>query len=174
MSARAACLIVGESPFSAAFDLLPPLHPSDPQGERLARLCGVDSATYLRLFDRINVLSEWPGETIGGGNAFPILLSRQNAPAIREAMRGHQCIVLLGRRVESCLGFNEIPQREYFSWWLEDLGGANAFVCVAPSMAQSHRSWSHPPREGEAKRFWVSLASRAEANLLKVPDASDR
>lgn len=105
---------------------------------------GFTRGQYLRSFDRINLLNEFPGsDPTGRGDRFPPLRARRAADRLRFQLVGRR-VVLVGRRVSEAFGYAEMP---FFEWF------ADGFECVViPHTSGVSRSYNDPEAQESLKR----------------------
>jgi uracil-DNA glycosylase len=145
-------LIVGQAP-SASSDPSEPL--SGRSGRRLASLCGMTLEEFLRAFDRVNLLPEFPGKA-SKGDRFPMAAGRSAAKAILAASQPRRC-VLLGTGVWKSFGLPPSPAP--FLW----LPAGPRLFSLCPHPSGVNRWWNDPLNEGQARSFWLRLHRSATA-----------
>ncbi len=144
-------VLIGEAP-SRTSD---PAHPLSGRGfaDKIARLLGVRVSTYLRAFERLNVLDAWPGKTGAKGTAFPAETAREAAAAMSTALPGRR-VVFAGKRTALAFGFVE----DYLRW-----GRCKNFrAAILPHPSGINRWWNDPRNRARAKRFLRELISGGE------------
>lgn len=146
--------MVGEAPSRSLADPRQILVRKD-----LCELCGVSKARFVELYDRVNVLDEWPGKHPSGGDRFVMSEGVRGARQImRDVGLRYDHIVLLGRRVERCFTMDPNPWFDQFS--LEHFGcPANFYICPHPSRVS--RWWNDPSNVTCAKIFWREMTNYA-------------
>ena len=104
-------LLIGQAPGPRTDPDLPlfPL-PVSSAGGRLCKFLGMSTTQYLRTFDRVNLLREFPGRT-GTDDKFPITKARIAAQALRPLLAGRE-VLLMGRGVAQAFDL-EIPFLEW-------------------------------------------------------------
>jgi uracil-DNA glycosylase len=118
-------------------------------GRRLSALCGLTVDAYLAQFERVNLLTHFPGKA-GKGDAFPLPAARKAAAALLPALEGRR-VVLLGGKVAAAFGLQQAP---LLVW--RPLGGA--MVAVAPHPSGINRWWNDPRNVRRARRFWRTFS----------------
>ena len=74
-------------------------------GDRLMSFCHLTLREYVRGFDRVNLLDDWPGYANGKGDHVPSLADRRVAAArVMVRARGRR-VVFLGNAVAEAFGF---------------------------------------------------------------------
>lgn len=142
-------LIVGQAP-GPNTDPAEPLwpEPASSAGGRLASFAGLSPEEYLRKFERINLLNEFPGRRWKNADTWAVEPGRVAASAIRPLLRGRR-VILLGRNVSEAFGL-DAP----FHVWV-GVDGFNAAVVPHPS-GRSH--WYRDSRNSSVSRqFWLQL-----------------
>lgn len=85
--------------------------PSTSAGGRLQQWSGLSRSVYLRSFDRVNLLRQFPGKDAGGEDKFPLGDARVAAQAMLPFLHGRK-VVLIGRNVANAFGV----KNDFFSW----------------------------------------------------------
>ena len=145
-------LLIGQAP-SRSRARLAPL--SGQSGRRLARYCDVNLAGFLHMFERRNLLTDWPGKAPGGGDLFPVLDGRRAADAMREAV-SERVVVLLGAGVARAFRLHHLPILTWSKFHKDSLGA----VAVCPHPSGRSRWWNDPANREAAIAFWRELAGR--------------
>jgi hypothetical protein len=151
-------LLIGQAP-SRCSDPTEPL--SGATGRRLAELCGLTLQEYLFVFERRNLLPEWPGKAAGKGDRFVGLVEgRRLAEACRPVCQGRR-VVVLGFSTAKMFGMVG-PALSFSRHW----GGEFAH-CPHPSGV--NHWWNEDVNLERAGRFWRRLAKEAtdEAENLR-------
>lgn len=141
-------LLIGQSPG-------PRSDPSEPlsgaSGRRLAALCGLGLDEFLALFERANVIPDFPGK-LGKGDAFPLALARPLARDLMPRCAGRP-VVLLGNHVAAAFGW----RADWLRWSVAPPAAAgpdHQDAVMAVRLAQGRRR--HPPQAqvivGEGER----------------------
>lgn len=102
---------------------------------------------YLRAFDRVNLLSEWPGANGGKGDRFPAAAARRAADSMAPDLAGRR-VILVGRGVCRAFGLRDLPWFE----WLEDPRGFR--VAAIPHTSPINSFWNPTANRAEACRFF--------------------
>lgn len=136
-------LLIGQAPGPNTDSRLPlyPI-PSTSTGGRLAKFMGLTRTQYLRTFDRVNVLQDFPGKC-KRDDKFPMRDAIIAARAMRPLLAGRE-VILVGRNVANAFGYYEIP---FHHWMSDDRSGF--MVCCIP----------HP----SGRNLWYNLAENREA-----------
>jgi len=142
-------LVVAQAP-SRTSDAHEPL--TGRSGARLAVLCGLTHAEFLRRFERVNLLDAYPGKT-GKGDAFDAAAAREAAGRIAPAMHGRST-VLLGRNVAAAFMGPTLAGAIKPLAWLNCTGFR---VACCPHPSGVCQWWNDPANVRRARRFWRSL-----------------
>lgn len=122
-------------------------------GARLADLCGLPVDGYLARFERVNLLSSFPGKA-AKGDLFPIEEARASARALLRSGRLHgRPAVLLGGNVWRAFGYP--ANVEPFTWMG---GGEPILLAFAPHPSGISLWWNEPENVARARRFFRRLA----------------
>lgn len=140
-------LIIGQAP-SRRSDPSEPL--SGNSGRRLAGLCGIDLATFLVRFDRINLIPAFPGAAEKGDRFVGAKEARALADALRPAIRGRR-VVLLGFQVGAAFRFTGPA----FAW---ERSLETEAVAMSPHPSGISLWWNDRWNAERARRFWSTLA----------------
>jgi len=153
-------LLVGQAPGPNTDPTLPlfPV-PRTSAGGRLQELMGLTRGEYLKTFERVNLLYEFPGRH-KRDDKFPMMLAWPAAQAMRPLLAG-RTVVLVGRNVASAFEL-EAEFHEWVEWPVRrpcllsrDPGTARVAVIPHPS-GRNH--WYNDPANREAARsFWEAL-----------------
>lgn len=142
-------LIIGQAP-SRTSDPCAPL--SGSSGRRLALLCGVPLPAFLDAFERVNLLSRYPGRD-GKGDRFPVRAARVRAGEIvASGTMLRPRVVLLGAQVAFVFGLKKI---EPLRWYLQDDIG----IAMCPHPSSASLWWNHPENVEAARAFWRALTA---------------
>lgn len=76
-------------------------------GARFAKLCGLDLADFLDLFDRINLLADFPGRAGDKGDLFPMPRGARAAELL--AGLAGRLVILVGMAVAAAFGVTPEP-----------------------------------------------------------------
>ncbi len=140
-------LLIGQAPSRTG-------DPSQPLrgycGMKLASLFGISTASYLKRFDRNNLINHYPGKN-GKGDFFDLLEARDRAidTTIMIAIIPRPYVLLIGRNVARAFRKNQ----RYFERF--DLHGSPAYVVPHPSGIS--RWWNEPGNRAKAQRFFKRL-----------------
>lgn len=116
---------------------------------RLLEVSGVSKLRYLRVFERVNLVPEFPGKN-GKGDAFPMAEARRRAAEMSVAGR---TVVLCGRKVADSFGVGAPLLGR------AERGGAVFYVLPHPS--GRNRWWNDPENRRRAGRLIRDLAEEA-------------
>lgn len=145
-------LIVGQAP-GPNTDPARPL--SGRCGRRLAELCGLGPDDFALLFERVNVISDFPGKA-GKGDLFPLREAQEIAGGMM--MNGDlsdRPVVLLGDHVARAFF---LPRALKPFVWIPGL----AFrIAICPHPSGVNRWWNEEANVRRARRFWRRLAREA-------------
>lgn len=119
-------------------------------GEKLASYAGLSLDEFLRTFDRVNVLTKYPGPAPSNGAAFPSKRARQRATDLRRRFFRGRRVVLLGRRAASAFGV----KADYF----DQVNVFGAEVVVVPHPSGINRWYNKPSNVAKMRRFMRQLA----------------
>jgi hypothetical protein len=150
-------LIIGQAP-SRTSDPCAPL--SGSSGRRLALLCGVPLPAFLNAFERMNLLSKYPGRE-AKGDRFPIRSARiRAAEIVASGTMLRPRVVLLGAQVAFVFGLKKI---EPLRWYAQDDVG----LAMCPHPSSVSLWWNDPRNMEQATLFWRALA--IESGLALSP-----
>ena len=135
-------LLVGQAPNRTGTPHLPLL---GKVGEKIAAMAGLSADQYLTTFNRINILSHYPGKS-GKGDAFPITRARHQARKIRLPRE----TIFIGKQAAAAFGFN-VP----FLTWLYIDGRRRVAILPHPS---GINSWYNNPSNQKKCNTFVHLA----------------
>ena len=147
MSRRNKIVLVGFSPS----------HTGDPKeplagvgsGHRLAKLCGLDVATYLRTFDRINLHYETPKKN----DRVTRLVGEASASMFRARFAGRK-IILLGKDVARAFGFNDNDKMlEWIKMTSSNIFLPLTYFALLPHPSGLNRWYNEPRNVRRAERF---------------------
>lgn len=123
-----------------------------PCGVRLASLLGVEWHHFVCMFDRVNLVQEWPGKS-GRGDRFP--RARGTISAQEMTLNGaldNRKTVFLGKEVARCFGFSTMTYLEVLT------GEPGLEMLLLPHPSGVNRWWNDPKN--------VRLASKAFKSFL--------
>ncbi len=172
-------LLLGQAPgnyarYTAKYALFP--WPRGCAGYRLQKMMGVYLGTYMRTFDRANLLDDFPGHD-NGGDKFPIHAAMEAAGKMAPSLVNRD-VVMVGRDVARAFSVGDAP---WFEWRTlsvplgEDdvqrlLPGAKLvglpvvdlfkFV-VVPHTSGRNRWWNDPDNKERGRTFLEELAGWA-------------
>jgi len=140
-------IVVGQAP-GPSTDPAEPL--SGASGRRLASLCGLDLPDFLARFERVNLLTTYPGR-LGKGDAFPMAFAREAAAAMAERVTSRRITVMLGLNVARAFGMQRLT-------FFELTRLPHGYVVVAPHPSGVSHWWNDPSNVSLARLFWRALA----------------
>lgn len=121
-------------------------------GRKLAEFAGLTFPTeYARLFERVNLLREFPGETLDGkGDLFPITTAFMAANELKPELRG-RVVIMLGRNVASAIGHECHGDRcmEWFEWRASE----GTMWGLMPHPSPRNRMWQKPLMHQQGSEF---------------------
>lgn len=141
-------LLIGQAP-GPNTDPARPLYPfpASSAGGRLCKFMGISVDEYLEIFDRVNLLQEFPGKE-GKEDKFPPRLAKVAAAAILPLLEG-RAVVFLGRNVANSFGYSALG----FHSWDYHPGLRMQLACVPHSSGRSH--WYNSPENVQRSiDFW--------------------
>lgn len=142
-------LLIGQAP-GPNTEPAHPLHPAYSQtGRQLQGLSGLSQTIFLDRFDRVNLLSEFPGRT-KRDDCFPVRDARIAARAMTPFVRERR-VILVGRKVATAFGYGEFD----FHTWLtgEDLD----HFAIVPHPSGRNPWYRTRPQLEQAEAFWNQL-----------------
>lgn len=122
-------------------------HPKTSAGGRLCRLTKLRRREYLERFERVNLLTQFPG-AIQNGDAFPLSKARPAAQALEQMFRGRD-VILVGRLVATAFGRRELP---FFEWTHDPLW--NYWTAVIPHPSGRNHWYNNPENWARAELWW--------------------
>lgn len=155
-------LLIGQAPGPNTEPSLPlyPV-PKTSAGGRLAAIMGLKRTQYLRHFDRVNLLYQFPGRH-KRDDKFPVGLARAAAQAMLPLLGGRR-VVLVGRNVSTAFGLGQLP----YHVWDEVYCGARQFgpgradstvrIACVPHPSGRCRWYNSEENRLEARTFWEEL-----------------
>lgn len=147
-------MIVGEAP--------PPRGCREPldgdAGRRMARYAGTTLSELLRVTDRTNLLSTWPGGD-EQGSEFPPGAARQAAVALAASLTGRR-VLLLGRRVAAAFGLRSAPILTFM-----ESDELRCTVAVLPHPSGQNTWWNDLGHRATARSFLAELLRTAGAGF---------
>lgn len=155
-------LLIGQAPGpnTSPWAVLYP-RPRTSAGGRLVSLMGLDVRTYLRLFQRINLLQEHPGRW-SRDDCWPSREGRVAAMAVWPLL-ANRTVILVGRNVAKSFALDQLP----FHRLIPGLEAARlrpepspwarvhpqAVACI-PHPSGRNRWYNREERREEARAFW--------------------
>lgn len=141
-------LLIGQAPGPNTNPRKPlyPL-PESSSGGRLAKFMGLTAEQYLVLFDRCNVLQEFPGK-YDRDDRFPIRQALIAARAMLPFLKDRQ-VVFVGRNVANVFGYQELP----FHKWTVDTEFDFLLSCV-PHPSGRNRWYNLEENVDASQKFW--------------------
>ena len=128
--------------------------PASSTGGRLAGFAGMGARAYLRTFDRINLLNEFPGRTQKRDDTWPVRDARIAASAIRPLLLGRS-VILVGRNVSDAFSLGEIP---FHTWTRLTAGRRFLFdVAVIPHPSGRNHWYRKPENMEQVRAFWSAI-----------------
>lgn len=155
-------LIIGQAPSQNGDPGRPLLDGST--GNRLRSLLGVSIDEYTELFERVNLLQEFPGKS-GKGDAFPIESARQRAAELTSTLR-RRTVLLIGGNVARAFGINS----DYLKWTFQ-----NGYWCmIVPHTSGVNRWWNEPANVELARRELTTLVHGLRKGLEALDKQAPR
>lgn len=154
-------LLIGQAPGPNTDPRLPlyPL-PKTATGGRLASFMGLTTHQYLRTFDRVNVLQDFPGKC-KRDDKFPLREARIAAAAMTPLIAGRE-VILVGRNVACAFGWTEIP------FHTTVVTSDDTAWTVVPHPSGRNHWYNSEDNRTEARLFWAEyLAKRGLPVLLE-------
>lgn len=105
---------------------------------------------YEALYDRRNLLPEWPGYANGKGDKFPAKEAREAAKKLLPELRERK-VVLLGDGVAKAFGFKKDTPN--FIWIRKD----GVWFALSPHPSGVNLWWNKPQNKIAAVRFFGSI-----------------
>jgi hypothetical protein len=146
-------VLVGQAPphyGSNEFALYPA--PTGCAGWWLCRYMGLEQTEYLRLFERTNVLSRFPGK-LKSGDKFPMAEAVAASGPLAAALGGRR-VVLVGKQVATAFGMGGNPMAVFGP----HRGFTGAWV---PHPSGRNRMWNDPAVRVIVAEFFAGLVDMA-------------
>lgn len=157
--------LVGEAPGPRTRADCPfyPYPPSSAAGRLLSYL-GWTRSLYLLTFARMNLLSEWPG------NTFPVARGRECVPHIVGALHPRP-MLLMGRGVAAAFGVSMLPILTLADVVLpcEGRGMAEAKVAIVPHTSGRNLWYNEPGNQRRVREFIEALLPAQANEQLAAP-----
>ena len=156
-------LLVGEAPNAATSArprawLLPDRSGIQHAANRLLAATGYELRTYLRLFQRTNLLDFAPPRSKHGGYEFPLEAARPRAGALVSlACLQDQAILILGKRAASAFTWSD--RVDYFEWSKVFSPAHSCLACVVPHPSGTNRWWNEVENRIAARSFFDGLVA---------------
>ncbi len=155
-------LLIGQAPGPNTNPDLPlfPV-PSTSAGGRLAELTGLSRGEYVKRFERINLLPEFPGKT-KKEDKFPAAQARFAAQIMRPFLAG-RTVVLVGRGVANAFGLD--PNIKFHNWFVHPVKRRCpiakddwfARVVIIPHPSGRSRWYNEDGNRALAEAFWAEF-----------------
>lgn len=126
-----------------------------PLSTKLASLAGISRSSYLKQFDRYNVLDFWPGKN-GKGDRFPLAKARERARKLTRKLTG-RVVVFVGQRTAEAFGYGDL---EPLAW--KDCG--RYYAALLPYPSGVNRWFSEPSNRVCASEFMERLVEEEKEN----------
>ena len=155
-------LLIGQAPGPNTNPELPlfPI-PSTSAGGRLQQLMGLRRWEYLKKFDRVNLLPEFPGRH-KRDDKFPLAEARFAATVMRPHL-SDRVVIMIGRKVGDAFGldlpFHQWAEMRCRRTMLTEPGGEVCIVAVVPHTSGRNHWYNSEGNREEARRFWQDLLS---------------
>lgn len=154
-------LLIGQAPGPNTNPDLPlfPV-PKTSAGGRLQHLMGLTRAEYMQLFERTNLLHEFPGRH-KRDDKFPMAKARLAASTIRPLLTGRR-VVLVGRNVANAFDLGEMQFHRWQSVRARRaciISGCDGMtmLAVVPHPSGRNHWYNSQGNRDEAARFWQEL-----------------
>ena len=162
-------ILIGQAPPPPRKDGKPciPLFPlpKNQAGGRLCTFLGLSRTQYLRAFDRVNLLQDFPGRSPDGrADLFPMPLARVAAAAIRPFLLDRPLVVLVGRGVATAFGHPRL------AWFEEAVDVAGFRVMPIPHPSGRSREYNS---EATRDQLRARLLRHVDPSLLTVAAPND-
>lgn len=162
---RRRVLIVGQAPSRTSDPSRPLL--GGHSGERLRALMGVSLRTYIRLFDRRNLVERYPGTDAlppwAGDMADQVFAQADGRP-----------ILAVGMAVGAALGVGPILCWQQVRWPNpKDLQEPARVACI-PHVSGRNRWWSDPANAARGRTFLAQVVDLAQADQAARLDEAAR
>ncbi len=115
----------------------------------LQQLCGMTLRQYVKTFETLNLLSEYPGKD-GKGDRFPMKEARISAALYATGWSGRR-VIFMGKNVARAFGKDKMPPME----WVSDERGFRYAIMPHPSGV--NRWWNSKANMATAKAFLEKL-----------------
>ena len=161
-------VLIGQAPgpkTDPEFPLFP--IPKTSAAGRLRDIAGLSMGQYLRAFDRINLIREFPGQTSCKEDRFPMAKARENAALLRPLLAGRD-VILVGRNVATAFGLGGL---EFLSWKLVKMtrpavpGDQHTSLVAIIAHPSGRNHWYNNDGHREATRQFMQSAL-ADRDLL--------
>ena len=162
-------ILVGQAPGPRTDPELPlfPV-PSTSSGGRLCEMMGITRGQYLGMFDRVNLLYNFPGKH-KRDDKFPMREARIAACAMRPLFAG-RVVILIGRNVAEAFGV-EAEFHTWFAWpvrrpnLIQRCNGV-AQAAVVPHPSGRNHWYNRPEHRALARAFWQNLLAHQSQAIL--------
>lgn len=162
-------LLIGEAPNPATENrpelwLLPDRSGVRHAANRLLAYSGWDFNTFLKAFDRTNLLHTCPPRGPSGFD-FPMEKAKAGAARLMPRRSNYRGFVLLGRRTASAFPNWEKPlgkaikvdDVDYFQWAVAYAAELRVHAVIVPHPSGTNRWWNEPANVELAKKFFAKL-----------------
>lgn len=139
-------------------------YPSTSAAGRLLDMLGWTRSRYLLTFARMNLLSEWPGQS------FPVAKARECVPQIVATLHPRP-MLLMGKGVAAAFGVGVLPPLVLTTVTVPhgELGQVLARVAVVPHTSGRNLWYNDPINRAAVREFVNSLAETLDVVPLEQP-----
>lgn len=153
-------LLIGQAPGPNTDPELPlfPV-PKTSAGGRLQQLIGISRGEYLKTFDRINLLRDFPGKH-KRDDKFPLPPAKFAARVLRPMLSGRE-VILVGRNVANAFGL-DLEFHDWMSWpvrrrCIVSRDDGCCRIAIIPHPSGRNHWYNKPGNRAEASDFWAEF-----------------
>ena len=131
-------------------------YPKGCAGYNLCSRMGLGRREYLRLFDRENVLDDFPGAD-AGGDKFPLSVAKKAVLSKMPRLHGRKVLIV---GIGTSKAFN-LKDPEFLTWGDIELGPFKFEGAIVPHTSGRNRWWNEPENAAKGEAFLRSAVDDA-------------